>query len=730
MSTTNEIWLAGERLDLDDDTQLLPSFQANDRTKPDSIQSDYSPEFSVPGTARNHWLLKHAAAAQPAPGSAYVRMPAVLTAGGVETLPLALLYLKGYQERRYQLQLFGGNKRLVEALKRPDGTDKTLADLDLNRFNHAWTPANVLAGLPLAAWQAQGWGYEVYERGKPLDLQQLDPYTLYPSCSGQLVLSQILADAGFTATSLLSEPLAQALNVPSPNAFEFPQKFRDARQLTAGYAYDVNAQPRYYHTGGFGEEALVFPYTDRKPYHQPDPATGAGYAGGKYVAPTLGYYDLAASIPIFFGCNEKLSGKVRCKVMLLVNGQHIFDASGAELGKDEEESGKYQTRTFAPKLSRYLLHVGDTVELRWKGDEIGGTGGIGPSQPRWNLGPYGNQVMLPGGLTLASEVRVTATLLPDFPPGGLVKLQEWLPDMTQLAFFKSYMLIFGLTVQVDPYEPHLVLSPGNRLLANVPKAKNWTAKRDAYAQPGWLPERNLAFRFGSYGQVNALKWAEDEHVLAGYGDGSIAVADEVLPADYELAVLPFAATEDSPDVAGLLRILNFEVADFTANPISYNTVEAKPRLTLRGAGGAVAGKLITTPQVGKPGDGNYAPPVLADFTTVPSYFASAGLSLLLDGTVLSEYWQDLRAMLDESRYLTERYRLTAQDVAELDYTVPIWDAGLGDYLAVSVVSEFDPRRPTEVKLCRLNAKYLPAPALPGTAGREWYEGEFYNIEFY
>ncbi|WP_223654384.1 hypothetical protein [Hymenobacter psoromatis] len=92
MSTTaNEIWLAGERLDLDSETQLLPTLQANDRTKLESIQSDYSPEFSVPGNAYNHRLLRHAASSQPTQGAAYRHVPCVLTSGGVETLPLALI---------------------------------------------------------------------------------------------------------------------------------------------------------------------------------------------------------------------------------------------------------------------------------------------------------------------------------------------------------------------------------------------------------------------------------------------------------------------------------------------------------------------------------------------------------------------------------------------------------------------------------------------------------------
>jgi hypothetical protein len=722
-ATQNEIWLTADgyrvRLDLDDETQLLVSYQANDRTKTDTIQSDFSAEFSAPGTAHNQRLLKHAAASQPVVGSAYVRVPCVLTSGGVETLPKALLYIKGYKEGRYQLQIFAGNKRFVEQLG-----DKKLADLDLNRFNHYWTPDEVLARLPYDFWKQNGYGYEVYDRGKPLDLQALDPYSLYPACSGELVFQQIIADAGFTADSLLAEPLAQQLTVPTANPYEYSQDYRDARQLTAGYAYDSTlADTEYHHRSAFGEEKLVFPFTERKPYHLPDPA-GATYFAGAYTADTLGFYNIQASVPTFLGINKNSIGSIRCKFQLKVNGLVQFDGFGSD-GHDEIETDETVTHTFTPKLTHYFLKPGDKVELFWNGDELGPA----PSGTHWNIGPYGAQVPLKNGLALAADLKFTCDLLADFPPGGLVRLQDWLPDVKQLDYVKAYMGLFGLTIQTDPYNDHLRLAPGSKLLTNVPRAKNWSAKRSSYALPGRLPERELAFRFGSFGQKNYLKWTEDDNVKPGYGDGTITVADEVLESEYDMAKLPFAATEASPDVPGLLRILNFEAQDLAASPITYSTIEAKPRLTLRSADNQLDCQLITTPQHGKPGDGDYTPAVLTAVSTTAAYFAGVDVSLLLDSTVLTTYWADLRAMLDGARYLTEYYRLTPQDVAELNFSVPIWDSQLGDYFAVSVVGEYDARRPVEVKLARLNAAHLGPPAVPGD-GVEFYGGEFYTGEFY
>lgn len=719
MSTTaNALYVVanGHRvaLDLDQDTELLPSFQANDRTKPDSIQSDYSPEFSVPGTARNHRLLGHAAAAQPAQGSAYVRVPAVLTSGGVETLPLALLYLKGYSDGRYNLQLFGGNRRLVEALG-----DKKLSDLDLSRFDHDWTPATIAVTVDYDHWLQTGWGYEVYDRGKPLDLQALDPYTLYPSCSANLVWTQLLTDAGFTADSLLGEPLWAQLNVPSANPFTFSQDYRDARRLKSGFEHTGN----WFRGGEFAPERVPNNFTARKPYGIGAVAQAAGTTATTYVVPTLGYYDIGYSASVYFGCNDLLPGEVSMKFFPQVNGRPIFNDDGTQVYA-QQRVGKYTDTTLSFNKKRVLLQAGDVVEVYVQGDEYKSYN-TSPDQPQFYLGTRViNSPGLPPFSGVEPAVSFTVELTEEFPPGGRVKLNEWLPDMKKLDFVKAMMLVMGLTIQADQYTPHLRLAPGNKLLPNVSKAKDWTAKRDAATVPGRLPERDLTFRFGEYGQLNRLLWDEDEQVTAGYGDGSIAVADEVLPDEYELATLPFAATEASKQLPGLLAILNFETDDETAKPVVYSTIEAKPRLVLRPPAPSFQGQLVFAPARGQ------EVAVLVGFTTTASYFDGSDLSLVLDRTVLTEYWADLRAMLDHSRYLTERYRLTPQDIAELDFSVPIWDGGLGDYFAVSQVSEYDARRPVEVTLCRLNAAHLGPPRVPPGGMREWYSAEWYKGEWY
>jgi hypothetical protein len=712
MSSTNQVYVNGERLDLDDETKLLPTFQANDRGKPDTIQSDYSPEFSVPGTQRNHRLLGHGSSAQATAGIPYKRLPAVLVSSEVETMPLALLYIKGYQGGRYQLQLFAGFRRFVEALG-----DKKLSELDLSRLNHLWVTSNIAGALSYSYWETHGWGYEVIERGKEMNLAELNPYDLYPSVAVWLVWEQMLAEAGYTATDLKAEPIFPALNLPTAQPYTFPEPYRTARGLAAGWSYQEGGYLR--HTSEFGPTTFPFNYTAERPYIAP---TAASFVASRYVADDRGYYDLSASLEVFFGCQELLPGEVSMKISILVNGTSVGDVG-------EQREGKPIHTTLTAKASRVLLVTGDVVEVVYQGDEWSSFG-FDPTDPFWVVGLYRDPWFLishpynPSITHIDTANKFTITMLEEFPESGMVKLSDWLPDMKQLDFFKSIVQLLGLTVQADPYEPHLYFSTGGRVLANTTRAKDWTAKRDAPLAPLGLPDRNTAYRFGEYAQRNLFQWREDEGVSPGFGEGALLVDDETLDAETTLVEMPYAASEPSPVLPALLRIRGWRRRDPNpAAPAEYDSLSPEPRLVLRPAGPALSVGLVTNPH--READ---VAPIIMPLTTTTSYFADAGAAFDLNAarTILPQFWPDLAAALKEARQLTEYYRLTPEDITELDFSIPIYDGSLGDYFLVSSIGEYDASRSTECVLVRLHPTLIPPPAL-GT-GFEFYSAEFEGTE--
>ncbi|GAA4362095.1 hypothetical protein GCM10023185_29680 [Hymenobacter saemangeumensis] len=739
----NEILVNGQLLDLDSESasSFLMTYQANDRTKPESVQSDYSPEFSAPATQRNMRIFGTAATAQNTAGAPYRRLPAVLVSGGVETMPTGELYVKGYQAGRYQLQFFAGNRRFVQSLNHPNGDPKKLSDLDLDRFSHLWTPANIVARLGFDFWQANGYGYELYDRGKELKLDEVDPYDLYPSVSARLVWEQILSEAGFEATNLqITEPLFAALNIPTAKPYEFSSDYRAERALVAGWRYQDGQMFR--RRAEFGPIAWPFNFTAENPYTSP---TAATFNNGEYTVSTLALYSITASLEVVLSCAPSPArGEVSAKVAIQVNGNQVGTAG-------EIRVGNYTRTTLTASAKEILLQPGDVVRVIVQGDEWQTFGG-GPTNPFWQVGTSRPFIVNADGsmvefgppynpslyrIDIVNQFKVE--MLGAFPRGGLVRLSDWLPsEMTQWEFVKTLIGLMGLTVQVDRYDPFLYLSTGGRVLANVSgRVLDWSAKLDRAPSFEGVADRETVFRFGEFARRNEFKWKEDETVTAGYGDGALLMEDETLPAASTLIELPFAASEESTIISGLLSIRGYRRRNpDPAVAAEYDLLSPQPRLVLRTDAPVFNIKVAMVPRrvAGSTVDGvfypNDIPPVLQDAATSASYFAAPTASFDLDAqrTLLPRFWPDLAACLKETRFLKEWLRLTPRDIAELDFARPVWIEQLGDFFLVNKVNEYDPSRSVAVELIRLHPTLIPPPAL-GT-GFEFYHEEFDGLEFF
>ncbi|TGD82868.1 hypothetical protein [Hymenobacter wooponensis] len=718
---SNQLLVGGIALDLSPDTVILPSFQANDLTKPDTIQSDFSPEFSLPGTQKNHQLLGRAAYGGTLAGIPYRKLMATLLSDGVEIMPLALLIVKGYAGGKYQVQLFAGNRRFIEQLG-----DKTLQELDFSRFNHLWTLDNVASRLPLAYWQEHGWGYEVLDRGRPLDLTALNPFICLPSVSAQLIWDQMLAEAEFTATDLSQEPLFSRLNVPSPQVAGYPADFIAARQLVAGHPQQPIVPRRQAATRDPLEFQVPFTFhpAGTDPFHTPTipgmliertfSEHGETYPFTIYVPDTACLLTIEARVNVDF---EVRLGKVRARLSLYKNGLLWVEGTAQEVG-----TGSNHLVSASVTATREPVAAGDEIYCVLRLESVSLV------SARWGFytGLFSGQQYGPFDMPSPLD-QWKIEVVSEVPPGGQINLAAWLPDMKQLDFFKTIVQLLGLTVQTDAYDSHLHLGLSGTVLDNAPKALDWTGKRDAPFLPAG-EARDVVFRFGSYGRKNWLRWTTDsvdsydvteassrvgKVIPKGYADGYLAVADENLPAEASLGTLPFAATGNSQALPGGLKIPNWKRNE-SGGTITYDQQDVVPRLTLRTGAPlqVVLRYLLGTRTV----------------STVLSYFADATAQVELDlqRCILPRYWRGLAAMLLEARYHKERYRLTQQDIAALDYTMPIWDGVLGDYFAISQVAEFSADRPTEVALCRLHPSLLapPVSATQPAIGLEFFEGEF------
>ncbi|RPD45819.1 hypothetical protein DNI29_16855 [Hymenobacter sediminis] len=280
-----------------------------------------------------------------------------LLSEGVEIMPRARLILKGYEGGNYQLQLVAGNKRFVEALG-----DKKLSELDFSRFTHARTLDNIAQRATTAWAEANGWFYELLDRGKPLDLQSVSPYDLWPTLSARLVLEQLATEAGFVVEYPYNGPLLKML-MPAVEPARYNEAFIKACQLRVGLGPDhyddgapdsnrsdvVKTIPFDDYTRDIGTVTPISP-TIPGIY---DPATYA------FVADQVMQVQVEARTVVQLVYSSIHLGKAQARVELHVNGKRVVEGA-ASVEMSDFEDGVTNPFSVSVNADR-LLKAGDRL---------------------------------------------------------------------------------------------------------------------------------------------------------------------------------------------------------------------------------------------------------------------------------------------------------------------------------------------------------------------------------
>lgn len=180
-----ELHINGQQVDLPEGAQFAVTIQSNDITKPDTVQSSYSNSLTLPYTERNNQVLGNANEVSSLSDTPYRKLEADVLQDGVEIMPRPKAYLLQASEG-YELDIFSGSIDLFEKLG-----DKSIQDLDLTRFDHLWDIPAQSTGSLSTRTDADGYIYDVIDRGKPHE-----PKTHYPSVFAKTVFEQMLSEAG------------------------------------------------------------------------------------------------------------------------------------------------------------------------------------------------------------------------------------------------------------------------------------------------------------------------------------------------------------------------------------------------------------------------------------------------------------------------------------------------------------------------------------------------------
>lgn len=702
MISSTRLLIEGQEVDLGEAVVALTK-QANDITKPESIQADYSNTITLPDTQKNRVTLGYADEVGSETDVPYRVLDAQLYKDGVEVVPYGKAEL---MNGSFELDIYSGNRNFFDVLG-----DKSIRELDLSAFNHTWNYADIVANAGNNTWQ-QGFVYDLYDRGKALNLGAVDAFDLYPSVFGRAIWEQIFKDAGFTYTGF-THPMFDRFLVPLAELYEYSDEYRKARE------FRVTSNDPDVHRQTLATEKIKFNYV--RDGFGVDTNGGYQLNNWQYVvdAPRMMTFDTGIKVRI-----NSTTGFVEAALTIRVNGVIIAEAKFNNRGTvDPLDPNGNATRFLTISSSPRLVNAGDVVEVFVKLDQDGEALVSDPDMWIYHTA------------TGSETPYFSGKVLGEFPKGGAVELAKWLPDISQKDFVKAMHSLFGMSFQTELYQDSIKIGQFADVVNNIPQAIDMSDRVHA-------PEKvRPSFKFGDFAQKNKILWKEDDSVTDGFNDGFILVNDTTLPAEKDLIKLPFAATEASR-TAGVLSIPMWK-AKANTNPVEYEKQKVQPRLVVQSPDtvafnlfkGVPSGEIVAgvgykvygyskvhydnntyetnTTFLGVSGVTGFTAEGAGfvgeigfetSLTGPVAYFVDPlkPYDLSIQDYIIPTFYTTLLAILDKTKVLPVQMALPAEFIQNWNQSVPVWIEYWGQYFYINKIEEYiDEASLTSVELIRL-----------------------------
>lgn len=246
-----------------------------------------------------------------------------------------------------------------------------------------------------------------------------------------------------------------------------------------------------------------------------------------------------------------------------------------------------------------------------------------------------------------------------------MKVKDVLDDILRLR---------GILIQTNSYRKEVQFNYFSDLIANMPRARNWSAKVD-------IRTIRLGYRFGTYGQKNNCIFSPNDQVTPGLGDYYFTVDDQTLEAEIDIIKLNHSATEEDNRYLGqnVPKIEGIDSLNKWNNP-GYRILQIDRQNT---------SYTVT-----------YTDDTITDNATTNIPFCNfVGFAELIP-----EYYQILIDILNKVKAIRLGVNLSPVDVQNFDFTIPVYlnipQLDLSAYFYVNEISNYKEGL-TTVELIRL-----------------------------
>lgn len=671
----DRLYIEEQEVDLTPETVISITLQVNDLGELVDRQANYTNQFKVPKTSRNRAIFESIELVTGVSTIPYRKLKAKVIKEGIEVVS------KGYAivestSTEYNVTVYGG---LVDFFRLLEG--KNLRDLNLDALIHTWDFNAVLNAIS----NTTGYIYPIVKYA-PGSLQIVgDDYNTdyaLPCLFVHTIIEKIVEGTGFTLTGdfLTDENYLKAIFQVGTDTWITSGKVLHADTVT-----DVVAQ-----NAGSPYGAVQLNYTAQDS-SSGDPINRTG------AFDVLGWWTFNDEYVLGQDYNSPLELKVNIHLELeyWYHGGYPEKLNLQLFGGGSIPVWQYTTQNLNSGTSFFTFDI----ELP-PGRYVSGSGIRLKIKSLIHPSNDASSLTIKTGSYIEAEVATAPLTI-----GGPVNLALNLPDMLQVDFFKGIAQLFGLIVIPKSVQGTIEVGSLSIIERNKAIALDWSEKVHTETDANGNTTYDVFYKVGNYGQRNYLNYTNDDGVTENLGRGSFTIENENLDHEKEVLTVPFSGTD--------------YVLAFNWN----ERVPYIPRWDSTGALGDQLGKRILlldteqnpTNQVNLvDGLGNHQ--LLTDYYPKarfinPSYTFNLGFN---EG-VLASYFDMLTRTLKRAIRLVLKMKLSAYDIASLNFLVPVYLKQFASYFYINRVNNYVASdRLTKVELIRIGTadNVIVAPSWP------------------
>jgi hypothetical protein len=633
-----ELYINDILIDLKPGEKVVCTYAVNLIGDLSKINGSGTETFHVQMTNNNMRALGFANMVRSASSLPYRRNPAkIIVNGAIHLIGFALLISV---KDDFEILLIGGNADWFSQI-----SDKNLQELDLVALNHFFTATQVRSVRAANTSWSDGYQYPNCDYGEWTTLST-DPewYQFRTGMWAKYVFWQIFREIGFT---------------PAGDWYDNDPIFttQEGLPFSAKFRRDTKYQHRWY-TKFTSQATGITEVNFTGLVNNPVIVDGSHYNPYKILGVTDGRFVILDPIKV----TMKLTGTTTNSNLATHNNLLLL-----------YKADKNTTGPFVPAASYPFTVAPGTnpVEITF---EVDGEG----------IYLFDVIATAPGTIQVLNAFTIEAISYEEYSVEDLesylqiihspaiadtydyVAVAGTLPDMKQIEFLRTIFNQYGLIFQTDSQTGFVTFFKFDDLVSNLLLAKDWSQKLDLSEKP------EIRFVFSSYGRSNIMRYKADEadpylRADPNYGSGNFAIHDETLPTEVVVFESEFAPIKRIQSFNGFIRMGFIPKYD----GLGGDEIDCVPRI----------GLFMFT---------NINQITMNGYPLEPVQPEVHGLGLSFGVNLIPLYYGALTSILDGAKIVTAKFRLTAEDIANLDFSLPVYFEinGEGGYYYINEVQQY------------------------------------------